>query len=57
MTNQQTMEPPKEPDVDAHVAELLADLASNTGAGLAVCDGLIEHLTAERDSKRADERS
>jgi hypothetical protein len=51
------MEPPKEPDVDAHVAELLADLASNTGAGLAVCDGLIEHLTAERDSKRADERS
>lgn len=41
-------------DVESYADELLSDLAANSGAGLAVCDGLYESLIEERDSKRGD---
>lgn len=41
-------------DITAYAADLLRDMASDYGTGgYAVCDGLVEALTEERDSKRA----
>lgn len=42
-------------DVSQHADALMRDLADNAGTGLAVCNGLLEHLMEERDSKRAAE--
>jgi len=42
-------------DVQDYADTLLSDLAADSGAGMAVCDGLYEYLIEERDSKRASE--
>jgi hypothetical protein len=42
-------------DIETYATDVLWQLAADAGVGVAVCDGLVEFLTEERDSKRAAE--